>query len=104
MKYLLPICFFLTLLSCKKLEQQEFYLDNNCEDCVEILQKEPLEIKGLYYSEYEFNSGKLMVKYDPSEFHVSDLYAFLQESAFTKPKDSVDMMRFPKQPICCERD
>lgn len=93
--------FCLLLFSCKKLDQQDFYLENNCASCQKALEKESLKIEGIYYVAYEWEVGKLTVKYDPTEFQKGVLYDFLQQHHYLNPHDSLQMGNRIIQPTCC---
>jgi len=100
--YIAFFCILFCLAGCKKLEQKDFYLDNNCEDCRAHLQKDVVKVEGIYYADYEAESGKLNVKFDPVEFQVTQLYEYLQQNGFTKSNDST-LNLYPKMPICCKK-
>ena len=83
-----------------KLSEKDFYLDNNCEECEKQITRDMLKIEGVYYSKYDWEAGRLMLKYNPEQFQVSDLYEYLQKEGFSKPKDST-MIRVRTTPVCC---
>ena len=104
MKRLIIASIFCALfMSCKKLDQQDFYLENNCANCEKTLKKEALAIKGIYYVAYEWKVGKLTVKYDPTEFKNGVLYEFLQQHHYLNPHDSLGMNNRILQPVCCTK-
>ncbi|MFT5915055.1 MAG: hypothetical protein ACJAWV_003667 [Flammeovirgaceae bacterium] len=87
--------------SCLKLEEKEFYLDNNCTECKEKLEREIVELEAIHYSVYDAEAGKLKIKYNPLKFQVADLYEYLQKEGFSNPKDSLSF-RGRLKPVCCK--
>lgn len=88
--------------SCLKLEEKEYYLDNNCAECKEKLEREVVELEAIHYSVYNSEAGKLKIKYNPLKFQVADLYDYLQKEGFSNSKDSLNY-RGRIKPICCDR-
>ena len=104
MKRLLIALILCTLFAaCKKLDEHDFYLENNCSSCEKSLKKEVLELKGIYYVEYELESGKLSVKYDPKEFKNGVLYDFLQKHHYLNRHDSINSTQAKMLPRCCNK-
>ena len=89
---------FILLFSCKKLEQKDFYLENNCSSCKDVLEKSVLNLSGIYYADYDWEAGRLTVKFDTEEFASGILYDYLQKHSYIRDKDSTSL----KKPICCK--
>ena len=93
----------LFLAACKKLESKDFYLENNCQTCEKSIKKAALAIKGIYYADYEWEVGKLIIKYDPNEFKSGLLYDELQKAHFIRKVDSLNEDNIQAMPVCCQQ-
>lgn len=101
-RLLIFIIALLFVSACKKLDKKDFYLENNCSSCEKSLKKDILDIKGIYYAEYDWKAGRLTIKYDPNEFKSGILYDQLQKKHFLRSLDSLNTNNTHLKPYCCE--
>ncbi len=90
--------FLLLLLSsaCKKLDSEQIFLKNSCENCKKSVEEYLLSLKGVYYANYDYENEVLVFHFDKQRSQ-QEAEDWLKENGFMQSADTT----YNFYPDCC---
>ncbi|MEQ8358236.1 MAG: heavy-metal-associated domain-containing protein [Cytophagales bacterium] len=92
---------FLLLLfisACKKLDSEQIFLKNSCEDCKKTVEDYLLSLNGVYYANFDHENEVLVFHFDKDRSK-REAEIWLTENGFMQSKDT----SYSYYPDCCPK-
>lgn len=92
------IFILLILLStaCKKLDSEQIFLKNSCEDCKEKVEEYLLSLEGVYYANFDYENEILIFHFDKDRSK-QEAEDWLKENGYMQSIDTT----YNFYPDCC---